>query len=99
MRTIVAGAAFVLMMYMVQGAAVALIAGPWWGLAYVASLPIAADINLRSRDRLRRALRRARAYLYFRARPGAQNDLLMRAERLRAEAIALARATGLTDVR
>jgi hypothetical protein len=98
MRTIIAGAAFVLMMYMFQGAAVALIFGPWWGLAYVASLPIAADINLRTRDRLRRAMRRARAYLYFRARPGVQNDLLARAQRLRAEAVSLGRASGLVEI-
>ena len=99
MRTIVAGAAFVLMMYMLQGAAVALIAGPWWGLAYVGSLPIAADINLRTRDRLRRAFRRARAYLHFRRRPRVQNDLLLHANRLREEAATLARASGLTEVR
>jgi glycerol-3-phosphate O-acyltransferase/dihydroxyacetone phosphate acyltransferase len=99
MRTIVAGAAFVLMMYMLQGAAVALIAGPWWGLAYVASLPIAADINLRSRDRLERAIRRARAYLRFRARPEVQRELLKRAEHLRDEANSLARAAGLADER
>ena len=98
MRTIVAGAAFVLMMYMLQGAAVALIFGPWWGLAYVASLPVAADINLRTRDRMRRALRRARAYLYFRARPGVQNELLARAQRLRAEAVSLGRASGLVEI-
>jgi hypothetical protein len=98
MRTIVAGAAFVLMMYMLQGAAVSLIAGPWWGLAYVASLPLAADINLRMRDRLRRALRRSRAYLYFRARPQVQKDLLARAERLRAAAVSLSRASGVVEV-
>jgi hypothetical protein len=96
MRTIVAGAAFVLMMYMLQGAAVALIAGPWWGLAYVAILPIAADINLRTRDRLRRAFRRARAYLYFRARPAVQNELLRRAAHLRDEATALAKSPGVS---
>jgi 1-acyl-sn-glycerol-3-phosphate acyltransferase len=98
MRTIVAGAAFVMMMYMLQGAAVTLIAGPWWGLAYVVSLPVAADINLRTRDRLRRALRRARAYLSFRARPNVQDDLLARARQLRSEMVSLARETGIGDV-
>src|SRR6185503_7085050 len=87
MRTIVAGAAFVLMMYMLQGALITLIAGPWWGLAYTASLPMAADINLRTRDRLYRALRRARTYLHFRARPRVQNELLARARALRAEIV------------
>ena len=94
MRTIVAGAAFVLMMYMLQGAAVTLFAGPWWGLAYVVSLPIAADINLRMRDRLHRSLRRARVYLSFRATPQVQNELVVRAELLRGEAESLGRAAG-----
>ena len=98
MRTIVAGAAFVLMTYMLQGAAVALFAGPWWGVAYVASLPITADINLRLRDRLHRAIRRARTYLRFRAQPGTQDALTKRARSLRAEAVALANASGLADL-
>jgi hypothetical protein len=98
MRTIVAGAAFVLMMYMVQGAVAALIVGPWWGVAYVASLPVAADINLRLRDRLRRAFRRARTYLYFRSQPGVQDALTERARELRVEATSLAHASGLVDL-
>jgi len=98
MRTIVAGAAFVLMMYMLQGAAVALVAGPWWGLAYVVSLPVAADINLRLRDRLRRTIRRARTYLYFRAQPAVQDALTLRARALRSEATSLAHASGLVDL-
>lgn len=98
MRAIVAGAAFVLMMYMLQGAAVSLIAGPWWGLAYVASLPIAADINLRMRDRLHRALRRARSFLRFRSTPALQDELVSRAARLRTEVVSLARAGGLGGV-
>lgn len=94
MRTIVAGAAFVLMMYMVQGAAVTLMFGPWWGLGYVASLPVAADINLRMRERLHRALRRARTYLFFRARPALHEQLVREAAELRAEALALFDASG-----
>jgi hypothetical protein len=94
MRTIVAGTALVLMVYMVQGALVALIFGPWWAIAYVLSLPIAADINLRFRDRLERARRRATTYLLFRARPDLQRDLEIKARALRAEALALARVTG-----
>lgn len=95
MRTIVAGAAFVLMMYMLQGALVTLFLGPWWGLAYVASLPITADVNLRTRDRLRRALRRARTYLFFRSRPETQDALTIEGRSLRAQAIGLARASGI----
>ena len=98
MYSIVAGAAFILMMYLLQGVLVTLVAGPWWGLAYVASLPAAADINLRLRDRLRRALRRARTYLFFRSRPAIQDQLLDQARRLRSEAVALASASGLPDV-
>jgi 1-acyl-sn-glycerol-3-phosphate acyltransferase len=98
MRAIVAGAAFVLMMYMLQGAAVTLIAGPWWGLAYVVSLPITADVNLRTRDRLHRALRRARTWLLFRARPGLHDSLKDEARALRAEAISLAHAAGVAGI-
>jgi glycerol-3-phosphate O-acyltransferase/dihydroxyacetone phosphate acyltransferase len=90
MRTIVAGVAFVLAMYMVQGAVVALIFGPWWALAYVFSLPIAADINLRLRERLARARRRARTYLIFRADPKLQQTLLAEAEAIRAAIVELA---------
>jgi hypothetical protein len=77
---------------------VALIAGPWWGLGYVASLPVAADINLRLRDRLYRAMRRARTYLRFRARPALHDEITARARELRSEAVALAHASGLVDV-
>jgi glycerol-3-phosphate O-acyltransferase/dihydroxyacetone phosphate acyltransferase len=90
MRTIVAGTALVLMVYMIQGALVTLIFGPWRGIAYVLSLPMAADINLRLRDRLARSLRRARTYLLFRTHPQLQRDLGARAAALREEAIALA---------
>jgi glycerol-3-phosphate O-acyltransferase/dihydroxyacetone phosphate acyltransferase len=96
MRTILAGTAFVLTVYMLQGAVVALVAGPWWGLGYVVSLPIAADFNLRLRERLNRARRRARTYLLFRARPELQDDLEQQARTLRAEALALAEATGVS---
>jgi glycerol-3-phosphate O-acyltransferase / dihydroxyacetone phosphate acyltransferase len=94
MRTIVAGVAFVLMMYMLQSAVVAFVAGPWWALAYVISLPLAADVNLRLRERLGRAIRRARTYLLFRTRPALQQQLETTAARLRDEALALARAAG-----
>lgn len=95
MYTIVAGAAFVLMMYMLQGVIVTLVAGPWWGLGYVLSLPIAADINLRTRDRLSRALRRARAYLVFRRNPTLHDSIVAEARRLRSEALSLASSSGL----
>lgn len=99
MRTILAGAVFVLMVYLLQGAIVTLLAGPWWGLAYVLSLPVAADINLRMQDRLHRAIRRARTYLYFRGKPAVHDQLVRQAVALRAEALALADASGLVDLR
>jgi 1-acyl-sn-glycerol-3-phosphate acyltransferase len=91
MRTIVAGIALVSMVYMIQGALVTLVWGPWRGIAYVLSLPVAADINLRLRDRLARARRRARTYLLFRAHPDLHRELEARAQALRKEAIALGR--------
>ncbi|MEO5567986.1 MAG: lysophospholipid acyltransferase family protein [Gemmatimonadaceae bacterium] len=98
MRTILAGAVFVVTIYMLQGAVVTLLAGPWWGLGYVLSLPIAADINLRMQDRLHRALRRARTYLYFRGKPAVHDQLVRQAIELRAEALALAGAIGIVDL-
>jgi glycerol-3-phosphate O-acyltransferase/dihydroxyacetone phosphate acyltransferase len=94
MRTMVAGAAFVLMVYMLQGAAFALLAGPWWAILYVVSLPVAADVNLRLHDRLQRARRRARTYLLFRRNPQLHDQLDSAARTLRAEGLALATATG-----
>jgi hypothetical protein len=91
MRTIVAGTALVSMVYMIQGALLALVFGPWWAIVYVLSLPIAADINLRFRDRLERARRRARTYLLFRAHPNLQRELEAKAQALRDEAILIAR--------
>jgi hypothetical protein len=90
MRTIIAGIAIVSAVYMIQGAVVALIFGPWWALAYIVSLPIAADINLRLRERLRRARRRAKTYLLFRRQPELQRELEATAKSLRAEALAFA---------
>ena len=98
MRTILAGTVFVLMVYMLQGALVTLIAGPWWGLGYVVSLPLAADVNLRLSERLDRARRRARAYLTFRAQPALQDTLEAQARQLRAEALALAEASGVETI-
>ena len=69
MRTIVAGAGLVLLAYLVQGAIIQAVAGPWWVLAYLASLPPSATWDFRFRDRAARARRRMRAYLHLRARP------------------------------
>lgn len=89
MHTIVAGMGFVLAAYAVQGGLVAWLAGPWWALAYVASLPLAALWDFRARDRLARATARARAYLTFRRDPALQQRLQSEARWLLAEAAAL----------
>jgi 1-acyl-sn-glycerol-3-phosphate acyltransferase len=86
MRTIVAGAALVLAFYTAQGVAVAALAGWIPALVYVVSLPLAADVNFLLRDRLRRALQRARTYLLFRRRPKLHARLLADLQRVRAEA-------------
>jgi hypothetical protein len=92
MRTIVAGAALVLTVYMVQGALVAFVLGPWIGLAYVLSLPLAADLNFRFQDRWRRVRQRSRAFLLFRARPRLRRRVQQEADDLRRAVLALASA-------
>ena len=91
MRTIVAGAGLVLLAYLVQGAFVHVLAGPWWMLAYLASLPPSATWDFRFRDRAQRARRRMRAYLHLRARPAFTAWLRGEAEWLAAEAVAIER--------
>ena len=89
MRTIVAGAGLVVGFYAVQGVAVAAFAGWAPALIYVASLPLAADVNFLLRDRLRRALQRARTYLLFRRRPKLHARLRADVLRVRADAMEL----------
>jgi glycerol-3-phosphate O-acyltransferase/dihydroxyacetone phosphate acyltransferase len=89
MRTIVAGAGLVVGFYAVQGVAVAAFAGWAPALIYVASLPLAADVNFLLRDRLRRALQRARTYLLFRRRPKLHARLRTEVQRVRADAMEL----------
>ena len=99
MRTIVAGAALVLACYAAQGAVVAAIAGKWIAAFYVLSLPLAADVNFVFRERLARAMQRARTYLLFRRRPKLRGRLLDELLYLRDEATAVdtaLRAAGAT---
>lgn len=66
MRTVVAGAVFVLITYAAQSLVVAW-AWSWpAALVYLASLPVAADVNFLIAGRLARARRRARAYRLLR---------------------------------
>ena len=87
MRTIVAGAGLVLVFYTAQGLAVAAFAGWAAALVYIVSLPLAADVNFLLRDRLRRALQRARTYLLFRRRPKLRARLQADLQRVRTEAL------------
>ena len=89
MRTIVAGAAIVLTAYMAQGVAVALLTGPLVATAYLLSLPIAAEVNFYSSERLARAIRRARAFLKFRRNPEVHGSLLSELSSLRNDTLAL----------
>lgn len=92
MRTINFGIALVLALYAAQGALVAALFGVLPAFAYVASLPIAADVNFRFRPRLARAIRRARTYLRFRLDPELQRRLTTELAELRTEALAVERA-------
>jgi glycerol-3-phosphate O-acyltransferase/dihydroxyacetone phosphate acyltransferase len=76
MRTVVAGTALVLLAYLAQGAMVAALRGPLAAMVYLVSLPIAADVNFYLSDRLRRAVRRARAFFVFRRDPSLQARLV-----------------------
>ncbi|HSJ64133.1 MAG TPA: lysophospholipid acyltransferase family protein [Gemmatimonadaceae bacterium] len=91
MHTVLAGAGLVLLAYAAQTTLVALLAGPWWALAYLASLPFAASIDLRLRDRLRHARDRVRTYFVFRREPRLHERLRAELQWLREEAIALDR--------
>jgi hypothetical protein len=92
MRTVVAGAAFVLITYFAQTAVVAAMWGVRWAVLYLLSLPIAADINFLLSDRLSRATRRARAFFTFRRDPALQRQLAAELDELRDEVTALDRA-------
>jgi 1-acyl-sn-glycerol-3-phosphate acyltransferase len=69
MRTLVAGAALVLIAYLLQTVAVGLLFGVVPAIIYLVSLPVTADINFYLSDRLHRATQRARAFLRFQRDP------------------------------
>lgn len=91
MHTIVAGLVLVPLFYVAQAALVWRLAGGWWALAYVLSLPPSARWALRYADRLNNARRRVRAYLLFRREPALRRELTDEAAWLRAEAAEIAR--------
>ena len=94
MRTLVAGAAFVLMTYVAQSALVAAFWGPWLASIYLVSLPIAADVNFWLSDRMSKAVRRGRAFLLFRREPALHRHLISELEELRTEVTDLDRQLG-----
>jgi hypothetical protein len=87
MNTILFGALFVVLIYLAQSALVAMLWGPIVAAIYLASLPLAADINFYLSDRMRRARWRARAFLTFRRNPGLQRRLTDELARLRTDVI------------
>lgn len=92
MRTLVAGTAFVVLTYLAQSAVVAAVWGAKVALAYLISLPLAADINFYLSDRLLRAVHRARAFLRFRRDPDLQVRLSEELALLRQAVVAFERA-------
>ena len=86
MRTMVAGLLLVLLFYAVQTTIVGLLAGPWWALLYLASLPASASWDLTYGDRMRRARQRVRAWRVFRRDPLLQQRLRDETRWLRDEA-------------
>ena len=91
MNTLVIGLGVVSLFYALQTTAVALLAGPWWALAYALSLVPSATWDLRYDDRVRRMRQRMRTYLRFRRAPELRAHLLGELAWLRDEAASLER--------
>lgn len=89
MRSVVMGLALVLSFYVLQTALVSWLVGPWWAVAYAATLVPSAHHDLRYGDRTARGRARMRAYFRFRREPALQQELLREAHWLRQEAGAL----------
>ena len=94
MRALVAGTVFVLLTYLAQTAVVTAIWGSLVGIAYLASLPLAAEINLLLSDRMRRAAARVHAFLVFRRDPSLHRRVRDELASLRADVLAFDRALG-----
>ena len=91
MRTIVIGLVLVLAFYLAQTALVAALAGGWWALAYLATLPLSAGWDFTLRERFRRAHQRTRTWFLFRRDPALQQRLRAEVAWLRREAAAIER--------
>jgi 1-acyl-sn-glycerol-3-phosphate acyltransferase len=92
MRTILAGLVLVLLFYAVATAVVTRLAGGLAAAAYLVSLPVAADVDLRFTEHARHARRRMRAYLRFRHDPALRERLCAEHAWLTGEIGELARA-------
>ena len=88
---LVGGLALVLLFYLAQGLLVLRFLGPWWAAAYLATLPPSAVVEMRTRERLRRALRRAHAYRLFRRDPALRRRFAEELAWIRAEALEIER--------
>jgi glycerol-3-phosphate O-acyltransferase / dihydroxyacetone phosphate acyltransferase len=97
MRAVVAGSAFVLITYAGQSLVVDRVWGWRVALLYLASLPIAADINFSIRERLSRARRRAKAFLVFRREPALRERLMNELASLRGDVRTLDQELGGID--
>ena len=89
MHTIVLGLVLVLVFYLAQAGLVAALAGPWWALAYVVSLPASATRDFRLRDYTARARDRSRAWRALRGDAALRDRLQGEMRWLRAEAEAI----------
>jgi glycerol-3-phosphate O-acyltransferase/dihydroxyacetone phosphate acyltransferase len=98
MRTVVAGAALVLIAYLAQSVVVGLLTTPLIAILYLASLPIAADVNFILSDRLRRAVQRARAFFLLYSKRDLREGLTAELALLRAEVLSLDDAFGAARV-
>jgi glycerol-3-phosphate O-acyltransferase/dihydroxyacetone phosphate acyltransferase len=91
MRTILAGLVFVVLFYAIATVIVTRAAGELAAVAYLLSLPIAADIDLRFTERMRHARQRMRAYIRFRRHPELRERLCTEHAWLTSEIAELAR--------
>lgn len=94
MYSLAVGLGLVLAAYAIQTTAVTLRFGTFTGMLYLLSLPLAATLDWRLRDRLRHARQRMRTYLQYRRDPALQRKLLDEAAWLRQEALALEQLAG-----
>lgn len=91
MRTIAVGFGLVIVFYLGQTLVVGALAGPWWAMAYLISLPVSARWDFRFRDRWRRVRARSRTYFSLRRQPGVGAALRAEADWLWQEAQSLER--------